>query len=183
LEKVASPRWRVLVGGDDILLQGPKTLDFCEVLKQLGFFPKPVMNAPYRATFYSGFFVPTSAGMCLTPLVGRMFLKLGMSVKPVDEGWQHGVLLGQLAVYHHVPSVCKVLQLLLERYPAKGRVAPKHNYLTPHKLPVYDAVESYHALDTFYPDFEAIMALLYIEYRDNVGDFVSVALDGLLEHE
>jgi hypothetical protein len=27
------------------------------------------------------------------------------------------------------------------------------------------------------------MALLYIEYRDNVGDFVSVALDGLLEHE
>jgi hypothetical protein len=176
--------WRMIAGGDDVLIQGIEDLKFCEVLVGLGFTPKPRTCLPGLGVFYSGFFLPTDQGLVLTPFIGRTFEKLGMSSRPVEDGWQYGVLLGLLAVYNHVPGVVKILRHLMTRYPCSIRsFTPKQNYLTPKQYPAHKPIDTDHALEIFYPDYENHIAVLYSEYECARTAFVSVALDGFLSRE
>jgi hypothetical protein len=178
-----APPWRIMAGGDDVLLQGVTDLRFCDVLTRLGFSPKPLLLEPGKGVFYSGMFVPTDLGVCLTPFIGRTFEKLGMSSRPVDSGWQNGVLRGLLAVYNHVPGVLEIIEHLLTLYPDVRNLTPKQNYITPKHLPHCKPVDTRAALNVFYPDYDQLIAVLYNEYVHNDTAFVSVGLGGFLERE
>jgi hypothetical protein len=110
LSKCGIDDFRILVGGDDCVISTFRPFDikyFDFVLGSLGFRPKSKRVEPHLVDFYSSWFIPSSSGVVLTPKLGRMFAKIGFSVKPLvrPREWLAGVIRGNYDLYYHVPWV------------------------------------------------------------------------------
>jgi hypothetical protein len=123
---------RFMVGGDDVLIQGHDTLEFCDDLRLLGFRPKPQVFAPGRASFYSSIFLPTTAGVVLTPKIGRFLMKFGWSAvqqaRPTQ--WIRDVCQCDLHVFAHLPFMVSLIDsvIVASGVPASDQVPVRRTY-------------------------------------------------------
>jgi hypothetical protein len=147
IERCNHRKFTIMAGGDDIIIQGVPDLGFVALLTGLGFIPKPVVNAPGRGTFYSGFFLPVDGGrQVLTPFVGRYLSKFGATVVEQKDprAWLRGCCQSALSVYQHVEPLRDCFQRL-EKELGTGVVKEKIHYNYDAKDLVFKECDGTHA--------------------------------------
>lgn len=98
----------LLIGGDDSIVAYNGVIDlslYQSTMSELGFSLDAKHKNLTNVSFFSSYFVPTSQGFVLTPMLGKYLVKFPYRLGGTgsDKAWLKGVTKASIAIFGHVP--------------------------------------------------------------------------------